>query len=157
MMVFKTIIYIFMISVYCISAYYVVREFFGSGRTGNYLKIRNKKDIIKNPYRILPLYKLILKKLKILYIISLILHLFLPLFYALSFTVLILLSDKIDWWEKDTGNIKVSVIFLWSEAGYNIKIYLLIVALSVVSLIIINIIFFPVVFGMIKKVFEVLI
>jgi len=156
-MIPRIIISVFMISVYCTAAYHIVRELFGPGRTGNYLNIRNKSGRTYISYRILPLYKLILKRLIILYVISFILHLFLPLFYALSFTILILLSDKIEWWEKDVSGMKVSVMFFWSKAGYSIKLYLIILSLMLSSLLAVNLLFFPIVFKTIKNLFEVFI
>ena len=123
-MLVRYIIYIFMAVVITASVYQILSGYFGAGRTGNYLKIRRSKDRGIG-YRILPIYKIILRRMGILYSIMLVLHLVLPLFYALVFSVLILLSDDIRWWSTDERGLKRSVLLLWQDAGYSTRIFLL--------------------------------
>lgn len=151
----KYFIYLFMTVVLSASAYQVLSGYFGAGRTGNYLKIRRKKDNrTAYCYRILPVYKLILRRMGILYSLMLALHIFLPLFYALIFSVLLALSDNINWWSTDKKGLKESVYIMWQDAGYSTWIFLLMILLSELFLVLINILVFPLVFEIAVKIFH---
>lgn len=134
------------------AVYQIFSGYFGAGRTGNYLKIRRSKDRSIG-YRILPIYKIILRRMGILYSIMLVLHMVLPLFYALVFSVLILLSDDIQWWSKDERGLKRSLLLLWQDAGYSTRIFLVIVLLALIALVVINLLVFPLVFDLIVRMF----
>ena len=151
-MLVRYIIYIFMAVVITASVYQILSGYFGAGRTGNYLKIRSSKDRGAG-YRILPIYKIILRRMGILYLIMLVLHIIFPLFYALVFSVLILLSDDVQWWSKDERGLKRSVLLLWQDAGYSTRIFLLIILLALIALVIINLLVFPLVFDLVVSIF----
>ncbi|MBQ4562039.1 MAG: hypothetical protein IJA55_06940 [Clostridia bacterium] len=134
------------------SVYQILSGYFGAGRTGNYLKIRSSKDR-RAGYRILPIYKIILRRMGILYSIMLVLHIIFPLFYALVFSVLILLSDDVQWWSKDERGLKRSVLLMWQEASYSTRIFLLILLLAVTALVVINLFVFPLIFELVTGIF----
>ena len=137
------------------SAYQVLSGYFGAGRTGNYLKIRRKKDSrTAYRYRILPVYKLILRRMGILYSLMLALHIFLPLFYSLIFSVLLALSDNINWWSTDKKGLKESVFVMWQDAGYSTVVFVLMLLFAGLILILINILVFPLVFEIAVKIFH---
>ena len=141
-----------MFLVFLAAVYQIFSGYFGAGRTGNYLKIRSSKDRAIG-YRILPIYKIILRRMRILYSIMLVLHIIFPLFYALVFSVLILLSDDIQWWSKDERGLKRSVLLMWQEAGYSTRIFLLILLLAVTALVVINLFVFPLIFELVTGIF----
>ena len=136
-----------------VAAYQVFSGYFGAGRTGNYLKIRRSKDRAIG-YRILPIYKVILRRMSILYSIMLVLHLVLPLFYAFVFSVLVLLSDDIRWWYRDERGLNRSVLLLWQDVGYSTRVFLLIILLALIALVVINILVSPLVFDLVASIFE---
>ena len=151
-MLIKYLIYVFMAIVLSAAVYQIFSGYFGAGRTGNYLKIRRSKDRGIG-YRILPIYKIILRRMGILYSIILVLHIIFPLFYALVFSVLLLLSDDVQWWSKDERGMKRSVLLLWQDAGYSTRIFLLILFLAVTALTVINLLVFPLVFDFVVGIF----
>ena len=151
-MLIKYLIYVFMAIVLSAAVYQIFSGYFGAGRTGNYLKIRSSKDRAIG-YRILPIYKIILRRMGILYSIMLVLHLVLPLFYAFVFSVLVMLSDDIRWWSTDERGLKRSVLLLWKDAGYSTRVFLLIILLALITLIVINLLVFPLVFDFVVSIF----
>lgn len=153
MNIISFLIKIFMLLVLSAAAYQVFSGYFGAGRTGNYLKIRSSKDRGIG-YRILPIYKIILRRMGILYSIMLVLHIIFPLFYAFVFSVLIILSDKIEWWSRGKDGMRESVLLLWQDAGYNTRVFLLIILLALIALVVINILVFPLFFDLVVSIFE---
>ncbi len=137
------------------AAYQVISGYFGAGITGNYLKIRSKKDNKSiYCYRILPIYRLIFRRMRILYVIMLVLHLIFPLFYAFIFSVLLALSDDINWWSKDRNGLKESVLIMWQESGYSTAVFIFIVIAAEAVLLLINFFLFPVIFDLAVKLFH---
>ena len=134
--------------------YRIFSDFFGAGRTGNYLKIRKGKDSFRYGYRILPIYKLILRRVKLLYIIILVLHICLPLFYAFGFSVLLMAAKENPWWQTDENGSKQSVFVLWQDAGYSTVVFAISVLIAELILILINIFVFPLVFDIAVKIFH---
>ena len=151
-MLVRYIIYIFMAVVFTAAVYQIFSGYFGAGRTGNYLKIRRSKDRGIG-YRILPIYKIILRRMGILYSIMLVLHMVFPLFYALVFSALVILSEDIRWWSTDERGLKRSVLLLWQDVGYSTRIFLLIISLALIALVIINLLVFPFVFDLVVSIF----
>lgn len=145
----RYLIYIFMTVVLLAAAYHIFQGYFGAGRTGNYLKIRNRKD--KNSqycYRILPVYRLILRRMRIFYIIMLFLHIIFPLFYAIVFSVLIILSDEIEWWSRGKDGMRESVLLMWQGSGYSTWVLLCIILVAELILLLINLLVFPLIFDL---------
>ena len=151
-MLIKYLIYVFMAIVLSAAVYQIFSGYFGAGRTGNYLKIRRSKDRGIG-YRILPIYKIILRRMGILYSIMLVLHMVFPLFYALVFSALVILSEDIRWWSTDERGLKRSVLLLWQDVGYSTRIFLLIISLALIALVIINLLVFPFVFDLVVSIF----
>ncbi len=144
-MLIKYLIYAFMVIVLAAAIYQVFSGYLGAGRTGNYLKIRGSRDQ-ENGYRILPVYKLILRRMRILYIIMLFLHIIFPLFFAFVFSVLVILSDKVEWWSRDDKSLRESVLLMWQSAGYSTWVFLCILFVAGFTLLLVNLLVFPIVF-----------
>ena len=154
-MLIKYLIYAFMAIVLSAAAYQVISGYFGAGRTGNYLKVRRKKD--SRPaccYRILPIYKLILRRMRILYSVMLVLHIILPLFYAVIFSALSVLSEGVKWWSTDKNGLRESVLVMWQDQGYSTAVFVVIVIIAEILLVLINIFVFPLVFDTAVKIFH---
>lgn len=120
--------------------------FLGPSRTGNYLRIRKSKDR-GGGYRILPVYRYVLKRIALYYAIILPFWLFLPLYYSVGVSVLIFLGGE--WWRKDRKGAKISLLSEWIESGYTLRSIIIIIVLGLVVLAILHFLLYPLIFKLI--------
>ena len=119
------------------------------------METKRPSEIPDYENRILPIYRLILRKLFIYFLLILPAFVLLPTFFAVIVSVLIIL-EILYTKHKNANGILTSPWSVWKKYGYKPYILSLIITVAVLMLLAVNIFIQPIVFRLAVKIFYVL-